>query len=155
MVRRLRDTEHLLRLAGLFAIGGGLFAIASLFMVPEGFGRYGHYRPGALDDNRAFAPRYADSASCAGCHDDIVAARQGSRHAAIRCQACHGPLAAHATDPTTATPARPDATTLCLTCHRQLAGRPAAFPQIEPDGHAGGESCRSCHNPHHPEPEGT
>ena len=42
MVRRLRDTEHLLRLAGLFAIGGGLFAIASLFMVPEGFGRYGH-----------------------------------------------------------------------------------------------------------------
>jgi len=155
MVRRFRDTGHLLRLAGLFALGGGLFAIASLFMVPDGFGRYGHYRPGALADNRAPAPRYADTASCAGCHDDIVAARQGSRHVQVRCQACHGPLAAHAADPAADTPARPDAATLCLNCHRQLAARPAAFPQIEPVDHAGGESCLSCHNPHHPEPEGS
>lgn len=155
MIRRLRDTEHLLRLAGLFAIGGALFAIASLFEVPAGFGRYGHYRPGALDDNRAHVAHFADTASCAVCHDDIAASRQGSRHAQIRCQACHGPLARHADDPAAVTPTLPDPATLCLTCHRRLAARPAAFPQIDPGPHAGGESCVSCHNPHHPEPEGS
>ncbi len=52
------------------------------------------------------------------------------------------------------TPVRPDAAKLCVVCHTQLVGRPAAFPQVVPAEHSGGTPCRDCHNPHHPEPEG-
>lgn len=154
MAGRWRDSAHLLRMAGLFGVGLGLFALVSTFMVPDGFGRFGHYRAGALDDNRAPAPVYGDSRDCAQCHDDVVAARTGSRHETIACQACHGPLAAHVADPSAAVPERPDPTRLCVSCHQQLAGRPSGFPQVEPAEHAGDEPCASCHRPHHPEPEG-
>lgn len=151
---RLRDMGHLLRLAGLFAAGGGLFALLSLVMVPDDFGQLGHYRTGALADNRLPELVHADGATCGDCHDDVVAIRRGSRHERVACQACHGPLAAHAADPAASMPVRPDPARLCLGCHARLIGRPTDFPQVEPVEHAGDQPCAACHQPHHPEPEG-
>ena len=40
--------EHLLRVAGLFVAGVLAFLVLQAFLVPRGFGVYGHYRAGAL-----------------------------------------------------------------------------------------------------------
>lgn len=151
MSGRFSDVQHLLRMAGLFAIGVVLFLIARALLVPDGFGVYGHYRAGALDDNRAHQLRFAGHEACADCHANVLEARVGGKHAAIGCEACHGPLAAHAEDPDAAPAPRPEATPLCRVCHGVNVARPAGFPQVDPAEHGGGESCVSCHQPHNPD----
>ncbi|HET7453201.1 MAG TPA: multiheme c-type cytochrome [Thermoanaerobaculia bacterium] len=153
MKKFLRDGHHLLRVAALFAAGFAAFLVMRGLLVPADFGRFGHYRAGALADNAGRPVSYAGKTACLDCHSDVADAQKGSRHANVRCEACHGPLAKHAENPDVK-PAKPSAEHLCLTCHRQIAGRPAKFPQVDPDEHAGGVACTSCHKPHHPE-EGT
>ena len=80
----LKDKGHLVRMAGLFAVGISAFLVLRAVMVPAGFGVYGHFRAGALDDDRARPVRYAGHAACEDCHADVVEARQGSRHAQHR-----------------------------------------------------------------------
>jgi len=150
MSGRFADVEHLLRMAGLFVAGAVVFLIVRAALVPEGFGTWGHFRAGALDDNRAHPLRYAGQHSCADCHADVLEVRRESKHTAIGCEACHGPHGAHAADPDSAPGRRPDAATLCLGCHRLNVARPAGFPQIDPAEHGDGEPCASCHPPHHP-----
>ena len=152
MKQLLRDGNHLLRVAGLFAAGVAVFLVMRGLLVPADFGRFGHYRAGALADNASRPVSYAGKTACLDCHSDVADAQKGSRHANVRCEACHGPLARHAENPDVQ-PVKPAAEHLCLTCHRETAGRPARFPQIDPDEHAGGVACTSCHRPHHPEQE--
>lgn len=151
MSGRFRDVEHLLRMAGLFVAGAAVFVIVRAVLVPEGFGTWGHFRAGALDDNRAHPLRFAGQQACADCHAEVLEVRIGSKHATIGCEACHGPLAAHAEDPGAAPAQRPEATPLCLGCHQANVARPFGFPQIDQAEHGGGEPCISCHQPHHPD----
>jgi hypothetical protein len=146
-----RDKEHLVRMAALFAVGLGVFLVVRALMVPAGFGKYGHYREGALQDNRSVPIHYAGRKACEECHADVVEARRGSKHATVGCESCHGPLAAHAEDPGTLTPQLPDKRSICLVCHRADAAKPAGFPQVDPKEHAGDSTCDECHNAHHPE----
>ena len=148
----LRDSSHLLRAAALFVALLGVFFVVRAMLVPEGFGDFGHYRAGALDDNRAGPMWFAGRSACADCHADVVEAKQGSKHQAIGCEACHGALAAHASDPSAGKPVRPDARTVCLVCHLQNVAKPPQFPQVDPKEHAQGAPCSDCHEPHHPEP---
>ena len=145
-----RHGGHLIRVAGLFVAGVVAFLALQAFMVPKGFGVYGHYRAGALDDNRARPVVHAGRAACLDCHSDVGDVLAKGKHAAIGCEACHGPHAAHAADPSTAKAVRPDARVLCARCHLASVARPAAFPQVEPAEHAGKEACTSCHTPHSP-----
>jgi hypothetical protein len=151
MSGRFSDVQHLVRMAALFIAGVVVFLILRALLVPEGFGVWGHFRAGALDDNRARPLRFAGREACAECHADVLDARVGSKHAAIGCEACHGPLAAHAADPDAARASRPEAAPLCRSCHERNVARPAAFPQIDPAEHGGGEPCLACHQPHHPD----
>lgn len=148
-----KDKEHLVRMAALFAVGIGLFLIARAALVPEGFGELGHYRTGALEDNRNVPLGYAGRATCSNpeCHSDVLEARRGSRHEAVSCEACHGPLARHAEDPGALAPDRPDKKKVCLRCHLADAAKPAKFPQVDPKEHGGEGGCDECHKPHHPE----
>lgn len=148
---RLRDYEHLLRMALLFALGALAFVTIRAVLVPDEFGKYGHYRPAALDLARAQQPLYAGRLACVDCHDDVVAARVTSAHASIGCETCHGALARHAADPAEQTPLLPEPDALCLGCHASAAARPNWFAQIEAADHAMGEPCASCHAPHDPE----
>lgn len=148
-----RDKEHLVRAAGLFAGGLLLFLVLRGIFIPAGFGEYGHFRAGALEDNQSTPQNYAGRLACEECHDDVAAERTGSGHEAVACESCHGPLAAHANDPSSLVPEAPEATPLCLNCHRVNVARPSWFPQVEPVDHAEGESCNTCHLPHHPEVE--
>ncbi len=150
-----QDGQHLLRVAGLFAAGILLFLLMRGILVPESFGRYGHYRAGALADNRQRPMAFAGRAACLDCHSDVPEEQKGSRHERISCESCHGPLAAHAADPEKAKAVKPDPRTLCVQCHLVRVGRPAGFPQIDPQKHYDGGACQSCHKPHHPEPEAT
>jgi hypothetical protein len=151
MRRLFQDKEHLVRMAGLFLAGLAVFLVVRALLVPRDFHEYGHFRTGALADNSARAAVHAGREACASCHPDVVEARKGSRHDAIGCEACHGASGAHAADPGVK-PARPEARSLCLGCHRKDPASPKNFPQVIPEDHMGGGACGTCHKPHHPRP---
>jgi predicted CXXCH cytochrome family protein len=145
-----RHRGHLIRVAVLFLAGVVAFLALQALLVPKGFGEYGHYRAGALDDNRARPIVFAGKTACLDCHSDVGDVLDKGKHATVHCEACHGPHAAHAADPSTVKAVRPDTRVLCARCHQALVGRPASFPQIEVADHAGKEACTSCHTPHSP-----
>jgi len=145
-----QDKAHLVRMAVLFAAGVVFFIAFRAWMVPADFGVYGHYRAGALDDVRARPVRYAGRAACEDCHADVVAARQGSRHARIGCEACHGPLVAHVQAGGDKKPALPDSRVLCPRCHYASPWKPKTFPQVVVAEHSPEGPCIACHKPHAP-----
>lgn len=153
MKQLIQDKEHLYRMALLFAAGIAFFLLIRVFLVPKSFGMYGHYRGNALADIRALPVVYAGRAACADCHSDVVESRAGSKHAQIGCEACHGPLAAHANDPEKSKAVKPEGAGVCLVCHLRNTARPKGFPQVEPQEHCENETCTTCHTPHHPEIE--
>jgi hypothetical protein len=144
------DHEHFYRLILLFAVGVVLFLGVRALLVPAGFGQYGHFRPGALADSMAKPSSYAGRAACAECHDDVADKKGQGKHAGLGCEACHGPLVAHARAPEAKTPELPDPQALCARCHAQNQAKPAGFPQVDPAEHAGDASCADCHDPHSP-----
>lgn len=148
-----RDIEHYIRAAVLFGLGLITFLVIRSVLVPKDFGLYGHFRPGSLADVAARPVAFAGRAACLDCHADVEETRKGSKHDSVNCEACHGALAAHAADPGAVRPILPDTTRLCLVCHDRKVGRPASFPQVDAQEHAGGDPCVSCHRPHHPEME--
>ena len=145
-----RHGRHLIRVAGLFLAGVLVFLVLQVLLVPEGFGVYGHYRAGAIEENRARPVSFAGRAACVECHSDVPDTMKGGRHQTIRCEACHGPLAGHAGDPAEKKAVRPDSKALCARCHAANAARPARFPQVEIADHMGGEACTTCHVAHQP-----
>jgi hypothetical protein len=142
--------EHLVRVLLLFAAGLIVFLGLKALLVPKDFGLYGHYRAGALADNRTHRVAYAGRAACADRHTDEPAALAKGKHAGVGCESCHGALAVHAEDPEARKPALPEVPGLCLRCHGNTSGRPAGFPQIDPGDHAGEGRCTECHSPHDP-----
>ena len=150
MQERFRDVEHLVRLVFLFILAIGCFAVVRAWLVPADFGKFGHYRAGALDDIRARPASFAGRSVCVDCHSDVEEARKGGAHAGIGCEACHGPLAAHAADPTSTPPVKPDAKALCPVCHEHNAAKPERFQQVDTKAHAEGASCVECHKAHAP-----
>jgi hypothetical protein len=147
----LRDTRHLLGLASLFLAGLLVFLVARSLFVPPGFGQYGHFRSGALTDNRARSLAYAGHAACEACHDAEAGQHAAGRHKGVACESCHGPLAAHAEHPESVPGRKPDGRGVCLGCHTANTAKPKAFPQIQPQEHFAGELCVTCHPAHRPE----
>jgi len=145
----LRDAEHLGRVAALFLLGVVGFFLAQRLLVPEGFGKHGHYRAGATEERRQLPTVFAGRAACEECHTDVAETNAKGKHARPACEACHGALAVHAADPSVK-PTRPDGRALCLRCHTELVGRPSSFPQIDVAEHAPKGACTECHAAHDP-----
>ena len=145
----LRDAGHLIRFGLLFVAAFAVFLVLRHFVVPKTFGEYGHYRGAALGEIAARPVRFAGHETCETCHSDVLQVKAAGKHVNVNCEACHGPLAAHANDPSIA-PARLDAATLCVRCHAASAARPRDFPQINADQHFAGVACDTCHKPHTP-----
>jgi hypothetical protein len=148
---RFSDYAHLFRLAAIGVVVLTCFLLVRAQLVPGDFGEYGHFRTGAIADNRAQPLVFAGRAACADCHSDVIDARKSSRHEPIGCEACHGPLARHASAEDDTKPVRPDPRTTCIRCHDSRAGKPAAFPQVNVADHAPDGACTTCHPAHHPE----
>ena len=52
-------------------------------------------------------------------------------HKGVACESCHGPLAEHANDPASVTPAKLDTVVLCPRCHQANIAKPKNFPQVD------------------------
>jgi len=148
--RLLNEWGHLIRPALVLLAALGVFLAVRAAVIPKEFGKYGHYRPGALDLVRSRAIRYAGQDTCVMCHEDEAKARASGKHAHVACEACHGPLAQHAEDPGSVTPKLPEVADLCRRCHEKDAAKPKSFPQVATAEHSGGTPCNSCHQPHNP-----
>src|SRR5713101_6157012 len=55
----LRNSEHLLRVVLLLILGVAAFLLIRQAIIPPEFGKYGHFRPAALDDIRARQIKFA------------------------------------------------------------------------------------------------
>ena len=149
-MKKFRDSEHLLRLAAVFAAGLAFFLLARGALVPKSFGQYGHFRGDALAEISGRPLAYAGHKLCEDCHSDVVHIKQSGKHAAVNCEACHGPQVKHAAAPTDVVPKLPDTTVLCARCHTANLAKPAGFPQVDPKEHSSGQPCKTCHQPHSP-----
>ena len=149
-MNRFRDAEHLLRVAGVFLVGILAFLAIRANFVPRSFGKYGHYRADALADVAGLPIAHAGHETCETCHVDILEKKKTGKHANVNCEACHGPLAKHAEDPSIK-PVLPDPAVLCARCHEANNARPKWFPQVVTADHSQGLPCTACHQPHHPE----
>lgn len=149
MRRLFEDSGHLIRPALVLLAALGVFLLIRAAVVPAAFGQYGHYRPAALGLNRQHALAYAGQQECVMCHEEEATARQAGAHTHVACEACHGPLAAHAADPSSLTPKLPVAADLCHRCHEKDSAKPDWFPQIVTTLHYG-PNCTDCHQPHNP-----
>jgi hypothetical protein len=142
---------QLKRLIPLFVIFIGLFLLARYFLVPESFGKYGHYRAFSLEENAAAIPHYAGRSACAECHDDVEAAKSQDVHAAIACETCHGPGQAHVDNPDSAQVIKPSGREFCGLCHSINPGRDRnVVNQVNLREHNVSKDCIECHNPHQP-----
>jgi len=141
--------DQVRRLIIVFAVAISALLVARSFLVPETFGKYGHYRAEAVDFEAAKPIGYAGHMICAECHDDIAALKQNSCHESISCETCHGPGAEHAEDPDVARPELPRARERCLLCHEYDPARPTGFPQVV-STHNAPDPCVGCHAPHDP-----
>ena len=146
----LRSTEHLVRVLVLLGLGVVAFLLIQRVVVPADFGKYGHFRPAALDDIRARPVKFGGHEICEACHSDVAEAKSKGRHTGVSCEACHGPLANHAEDPASVVPKLPDTAILCARCHEANASKPKSFPQVAAADHSGGLACNTCHQPHTP-----
>jgi hypothetical protein len=146
---RFKDAGHLFRFLFLFVVAFVVFLVVRHFVVPRSFGQYGHYRGAAIAEIAAKPIKFAGHDTCETCHADILDAKKSGKHANVNCEACHGPLANHANDPSIA-PAKLDTAALCIKCHAASAAKPKIFPQIDAEQHAGGVPCETCHKPHDP-----
>jgi predicted CXXCH cytochrome family protein len=144
------DAALLGRVAVVFVCALIAFLLLRQALVPAEFGKYGHYRAGALDENRQRPLRYAGQQSCVVCHEPVATLRGQGKHAGVACEACHGPAFRHAEAMGDEKPARPDVTALCRRCHEADAAKPKKFPQVVLAEHRGGEACNACHQPHKP-----
>lgn len=149
---------HLQRLVALLAVGlVGAVLVRSL-LVPETFGRDGHYRAAAIDEIVAKEPVYLGSTTCVECHKEKVAEHAKGKHKGINCETCHGPATGHLTQAKTRVHMEVVKTEdLCLTCHRKIVGKPAGFPAIDLEEHRKKREfdkdtkCLDCHASHKPE----
>ena len=151
MRKILKDSEHLVRMVAVLLAGLVLFLVIRQAIVPKGFGKYGHYRAGALDDIAARPISFAGRTTCEACHDEQAKLKSSGKHAGLGCETCHGPAAAHTEDPTSHAVAKPDPKVLCVRCHEADPARPHGFPQVVSKEHAGETSCAECHKPHSPQ----
>jgi hypothetical protein len=145
-----RNAEHLIRVAVLLVLAVVAFLVVRRTVIPAQFGKYGHFRPGAMDDIRARPIKFAGHETCEVCHSDQAEAKSKGKHVNVGCEACHGPLAKHAEDPSSVVPQLPDTKILCARCHEANQAKPKWFPQVVTAEHSGGVACNTCHKPHAP-----
>lgn len=145
-----RFPKQLIPLILIFLIGIAALIGARVLLIPESFGKYGHYRADAVDEIMAQPMMYAGSALCYDCHDDLVDLKGQSLHKNVTCEVCHGPAAEHIEAPDEFTPEAPRGRGYCTLCHGYDPSRPSGFPQILSERHNPGRPCMTCHNPHNP-----
>lgn len=135
----------------LFAVFIILFLVVRHFLIPDSFGKYGHYRADAIDEIAALPINYAGKAVCVDCHEDEGEKLASDAHATLSCEICHGPNAKHADDYEIIEFLVKDGSReFCGRCHSLNPARKiGVIIQIDIKEHyPEKEKCIDCHNPH-------
>jgi hypothetical protein len=139
------------RLAIAFALFIALFLFLRSILIPDSFGKYGHYRGDSLKDNASAEIHYSGHQACLACHQDIGEAKLTDVHSGINCEICHGPGLKHVQSGEAADIVKPGSREFCGNCHQKHAAkRETAIVQIDMNDHNTGKNCTDCHNPHQP-----
>ncbi len=69
-MNRPRIPQQIISLAILFALAIAALVWARILLIPESFGRYGHYRADAVDEIISQEIKYAGYRACIDCHDN-------------------------------------------------------------------------------------
>jgi cytochrome c553 len=140
--------KHIVRIIILIAAFLVAGYVAIVFLTPESFYKYGHYRANSVPEIAAEKPVYQTPRYCQNCHSERVAQWSANSHKTVNCEVCHGPAQGHPQN--RKLPIPPDTVKLCTLCHEAMPGRPSTQPQIVVAQHSLGQQCIVCHNPHAP-----
>ena len=157
----MEHTKHIWRAALLLLVVLFCAVIVRHFLIPESFGREGHYRYASLTEFMAKPVVHGSRTSCAECHQKQQEAQGEGPHAPVACAGCHAPVSRHAKgkDKIADMPSNRSYRG-CIICHQKLRARPKSISQIDPRAHLEevgvidtGEkipdrSCLVCHDPH-------
>lgn len=150
----MKDVQHLIRVVVIFAVVFIGFLSVRKLLVPESFGKLGHYRANAVDEFAAQPGRYAGEPACKKCHAQQASDKAKSSHRSISCESCHGALLAHVENPKSGSrprkPKEAEVRAFCGHCHAKSVSRPARFPQVDVAAHNPDAPCSMCHQPHQP-----
>jgi hypothetical protein len=162
----MKEYGHVVRVLVVVIALFALWIAAQLFLRPADYGELGTIQHGSLQVMLAQEPVHLGKQACADCHSDIFDTHEKDLHFDVQCEDCHGPGNRHIDyfmdddeSLTEADAAMPKEYTLegCLFCHRRLASRPVAFPQIDKNEHYRflhvqdeQTRCIECHSPHEP-----
>lgn len=140
---------QLKRLIPNFIVFIGLFLLVRHLLIPDSFGKYGHYRADVLQEIESTPAVFADKEDCHACHSDIHEQILEDAHAEISCLACHGPGNLHVEDPLPGNIAKGNTREFCGRCHEKNAARPSYVVfQVDMETHNIEGDCIDCHNPH-------
>jgi hypothetical protein len=167
--------QHIKRLIGAFAVLIILFLVLQSFLKPASFGKIGHYRADAIQENKMKEMHFAGSDKCTKCHEEMKTDKEVGFHATLQCEACHGPGLKHAMYadkfkdgelPDSLLLHKPGSRKECAVCHQLNAARVkivfdtidnSMIKQIDPMKHNLVDKrnfakliCIECHNPHQP-----
>jgi hypothetical protein len=158
----MEHSKHIWRAVILLAAAVVFVVSGRHFLVPESFGKMGHFRNDSIGEYMNKPVRHGNDESCRKCHQDKDAAHGKGKHAAVRCENCHGPVTLHADqDKKIADAQVVRSWELCAFCHQPLKSRPKDFPQLDFREHLISKDipvkdtippkvCFLCHDPHDP-----
>ncbi|MDH3381460.1 MAG: cytochrome c3 family protein [Flavobacteriaceae bacterium] len=147
------------RLLLSFVVFVGIFMVIQDFLTPESFGKYGHYRANAIDDNKLVTPQYKGEQKCASCHEDIYDLKSETMefdedeyilHSNLKCETCHTPKIDANTDCKVMPPKIESTREMCGQCHSYQVSRKNKIKMIDLADHNVEKNCIECHNPHKP-----
>jgi hypothetical protein len=148
---KLYIPPQITRLLIAFTIFILLFLFVRHLLVPDSFGKYGHYRADALTENAQLEIHYAGQQACFKCHQDIEDMKTMDVHNTIHCETCHGPGQKHVLSSKAGDILKPSGREFCGTCHSLNAAKPqSAVYQVNLSEHNVDKKCIDCHNPHQP-----
>ncbi len=159
---RAKHNAHVIRVIVILVALGVVGGVARALLLPPSFGKYGHYRPGAIREEMNREIRNKTNDSCLGCHPYIKKIHLAGVHKTVSCEVCHSAYADHVQDGKVIAkmPVRrgEEIRTLCLRCHnRIIRARPKeaikmiAMPDhLQEKGVRTDHVCNQCHHVHAP-----
>ncbi len=154
--------SHVIKIILVLVVVGVVGVAVRAMVLPTSFGKYGHYRGDAIQDEINRPIRNGTNASCLVCHPHIREMHLAGVHNTVSCEFCHGPVADHVKDGkvTANLPKKEgkEIKKLCLRCHNQIIrARPKesikmiSMPQHLEQKHVRTDhNCNQCHNVHAP-----
>lgn len=147
------------RLLLSFIVFVGIFMVIQDYLTPESFGKYGHYRANAIDDNKLPIPQFKGEEKCASCHEAIYDLKSETiefdneeyiLHSTLKCETCHTPKIDANTECKVMPPTLESTRKMCAQCHSYQVSRKNKIKMIDLSDHNPEKNCIECHNPHKP-----